>query len=58
MVRFVVSLFDLSETSSSWVAYSLPGLPVLKQLMQIVTMVPGQGGQLVSVLPLTIIAPI
>ena len=51
-------LLTFPELFQLVVAYSLPGLPVLKQLMQIVTMVPGQGGQLVSVLPLTIIAPI
>ena len=28
---------------------SLPGPPVIKQLMQMVTMVPGQGGQFQSV---------
>jgi len=27
---------------------------VVKQLMQMITMVPGQGGQFVSVLPLTV----
>ena len=33
---------------------SLPGPPVVKQLMQMVTREPGQGGQFVSVLPLTV----
>ena len=32
---------------------SLPGLPVIKQLMQMVTREPGQGGWFQSVLPLT-----
>ena len=37
------------------VPYSLPGSPVIKQLMQMVTLVPGQGGAvLISVVPLTI----
>ena len=37
------------------VPYSLSGSPVIKQLMQMVTMVPGQGGAVsISVLPLTI----
>ena len=36
-------------------SYSLSGSPVIKQLMQMVTMVPGQGGRFQSVLlPLTI----
>ena len=35
--------------------YSLSGSPAIKQLMQMVTMVPGQGGAVsISVLPLTI----
>ena len=53
MVRHVVSLFDLSRTllvgGSLLVLCSLPGLPVIKQLMQMVTMVPSQGGQFPSV---------
>ena len=37
------------------VPYSLSGSPVIKQLMQMVIMVPGQGGAvLISVLPITI----
>ena len=48
MVDHVVSPFDLSLTllvgGGLLVPFSLPGLPVIKQLMQIVTMVPGQGG--------------
>ena len=53
VVRHVVSPFDLSWTllvgGGLLVLCSLPGLPVVKQLMQIVTMVPGQGGQFQSV---------
>ena len=49
----VVSPFDLSQTlpvgGGLLVPYSLSGSPVIKQLMQIVTMVPGQGGQFQSV---------
>ena len=48
----VVSHFDLSRAllvgGGLSVPCSLPGPPVIKQLMQIVTMVPGQGGQCVS----------
>ena len=48
VVGQVVSPFDLSRTllvgGGLLVPCSLPGLPVAKQLMQIVTMVPGQGG--------------
>ena len=33
---------------------SLPGPPVVKQLMQMVTVVPGQGGRFQSVVPLTV----
>ena len=44
----VVSPFDLSQTllvgGGLLVPCSLPG-PVVKQLMQVVTMVPGQGGR-------------
>ena len=53
VVRHVVSPFDLSQTlligGGLLVPCSLPGFPVVKQLMQIVTMVPGQGGRLQSV---------
>ena len=53
VIGHVVSHFDLSRTlpvdGSLLVPYSLPGSPVVKQLMQIVTMVPGQGGRLQSV---------
>ena len=49
MVGHVVSPFDLSRIlpvgGGLLVPCSLAGPPVLKQLMQIVTMVPGQGGQ-------------
>ena len=49
----MVSPFDLSQTlpvgGGLLVPCSLPGPPVVKQLMQIVTMVPGQGEQLQSV---------
>ena len=48
-----VSPFDLSQTlpvgGGLLVPYSLPGSPVIKQLMQMLTMVPGQGGQFQSV---------
>ena len=48
-----VSPFDLSWTlpvgGGLLVPYSLSGSPVIKQLMQKVTMVPGQGGQFQSV---------
>ena len=44
---------DLSQTlpvgGGLLVPYSLSGSPVIKQLMQMVTMVPGQGGQFQSV---------
>ena len=44
----MVSPFDLSQTllvgGGLLVPCSLPGPPVVKQLMQIVTMGPGQGG--------------
>ena len=58
MVGHIVSPFDLSRTllvgGGLLVLCSLPGPPVLKQLMQMVTMVPGQGGSSISVLPLTL----
>ena len=48
-----VSLFDLFRTlpvgGGLLVPYSLSGSPVIKQLMQMVTMVPGQGGRFQSV---------
>ena len=53
MVGQVVSPFDLSRTllvgGGLLVPCSLPGPPVLTQLMEIVTMVPGQGGWFQSV---------
>ena len=49
----VVSPFDLSRTlpvgGGLLVPSSLSGSPVIKQLMQMVTMVPGQGGRFQSV---------
>ena len=48
VVGHVVSLFDLPQTllvgEGLLVLCSLPGSPVIKQLMQMVIMVPGQGG--------------
>ena len=53
VVGQVVSPFDLSPIllvgGDLLVPCSLPGPPVIKQLMQMVTMVPGQGGQFQSV---------
>ena len=52
MVRHVASPFDLSWTlpvDGLLVPFSLPRPPVVKQLMQMVTMVPGQGGRFQSV---------
>jgi len=53
VVGQVVSPFDLSRTllvgGGLLVPCSLPEPPVIKQLMQIVTMVPGQGGRFQSV---------
>ena len=49
----VVSPFDLSQTllvgGGLLVPCSLAGPPVVKQLMQMVTVVPGQGGRFQSV---------
>ena len=49
----VVSPFDLSRTlllgGGLLVPCSLPGPPVVKQLMQMVTREPGQGGRFQSV---------
>ena len=51
--RHSVSPFDLSRTlpvgGGLLALYSLSGSPVIKQLMQMVTMVPGQGGRFQSV---------
>ena len=53
VVGQVVSSFDLSQTllvgGGLLVLCSLAGPPVIKQLMQMVTMVPGQGGPFQSV---------
>ena len=53
MVGPVVSPFDLSQTlpvgGGLLVPRSLPGPPVVKQLMQTVIMVPGLGGRFQSV---------
>ena len=53
VIGHVVSPFDLSRTlpvgGGLLVPCSLPGPPVVKQLMQMVTMVPGQGGRFQSV---------
>ena len=53
VVGHMVSLFDLSWTlpvgGVLLVPCSLPGPPVVKQFMQMVTMVPGQGGWFQSV---------
>ena len=50
-----VSPFDLSQTlpvgGGLLVPFSFPGSPVIKQLMQMVTVVPGQGGRFWSVFP-------
>ena len=52
VVGQVVSPFDLSQTllvvGGLLVPCSLPGPPAVKQLMQIVTMMPGQGGRFQS----------
>ena len=52
VVGQVVSPLDLSGTvlvgGGLLVPCSLPGPPVIKQLMQMVRMVPGQGGQFQS----------
>ena len=51
--RYAVSPFNLSATlpvgGGLLVPYSLSGSPVLKQPVQMVTMVPGQGGRFQSV---------
>ena len=51
VVGRVASLFDLSQTLlvGLLVLRALPGPPVVKQLMQMVTMVFGQGGWFQSV---------
>ena len=59
MVGHVVSPFDLSWTlpvgGGLFIPCSLSGPPVIKQLTQMVTMMPGHGGGLQTVLPLTIV---
>ena len=53
VVRHMMSLFDLSQTlpvgDGLLVPCSFPGPPVIKQLMQMVARLPGQGGQFQSV---------
>ena len=53
MIGHVLSPFNLSRTllvdGGLLVLCSFPGPPVVKQLMQMVTMVPGQSGQFQSV---------
>ena len=53
VVGHVVSPFDLCRTllvsGGLLVPCSSPGPPVIKQLLQMVTMVPGQGGRFQSV---------
>ena len=52
VVRHVVSPFDVSQILGAGgllFLCSLPGLPVIKQFMQKVTMVPSPGGQFQSV---------
>ena len=53
VVRHMMSLFDLSQTlpvgDGLLVPCSFPGPPVVKQLMQMVARLPGQGGQFQSV---------
>ena len=53
VVRHVLSSFDLSQTllvgGGLLVPYSLLGPPVVKQFMQMVTVVPGQGERFQSV---------
>ena len=53
VVGQVVSPFDLFRTllvgGGLLVPCSLPGPPVIRQLMQMVTVVPGQGGRFQSV---------
>ena len=56
--RHVVSPFDLSQIllvgGGLLVLCFLPRLPVIKLFMQMVTIMPGQGGRFQSVFPLTI----
>ena len=56
MDEHAVSPLDLSRTlpvgGGFLVTYSLSGFPVIKQLMQMVTMMPGQGGRFPNSNPL------
>ena len=56
-----VSPFNLSQAlpvgGGLLVSYSLSGSPVIKQLMQMVTMVPSQGGRFQCASPNTLTAP-
>ena len=55
----LLSFFDLSQIipvgGSLLVSHSLPGLPAERQVLQAVTILPGQGGQFQSVIFLTYI---
>jgi len=55
----LLSSFDLSQVTpigdSLLVSHSLPGLPAERQVLQVVTILPGQGGQFQSVICLTYI---
>ena len=57
MDRRLLPPFDLSQIlpvgGSLLVPRSLPGAPVLRELMQVATMLPGQGECFQSVFPLT-----
>ena len=52
MDGYVVSPFDLSQTlpvgGSLLLPYSLPGSPVIEQLMRMVSKGPGQGGRFIQ----------
>ena len=54
----LLSPFDLSQTllvgGSLLVLRSLPGPPVVRELMQVATILPGQGWWFWSVVPLTL----
>ena len=53
----LLSPFDLARIlpvgGSLLVPHSLPGPPVVRELMRVATVVPGQGGRFRSVVPLT-----
>ena len=61
VVGHVVSPFDLAQTlpvgRGLLVPYSLPGSPVIKQLMRMVTKGPDQGGQFQCASPNKMINP-